>query len=660
MFSRIECLPVKFCLIFAALVFTVTNVRGQPVVSDIPDQIIEQGYAFNSFDLDNYLAENDGDEVVWNIEFLAPVQTDTIPDWQVNPSDYQYTMTVTASVISRGDSAADGSNMLAAFAGSEVRGVVQPFEFFGTWIHFLTVYSNQNGEIITFRFFDNNVMLNLPVFEALTFNSDDAYGDVLNPYILQAGHLLFNLDYENVVTIDIVEDNWIGSREIRFIVSDMSTENDYADSTTATFAIIPSNGINDAPVASDDFYAIDEDDTLTVNRFQGLLANDYDLENDPLVAVLIENPTDGSLTLNADGSFIYTPDANFNGSDSFLYVADDGAENSTITTVAITIYPIDDAPLAREDFYNVDEDDTLSITAAGGLLANDIDFDNDPLTAILVGNTLNGSINLNPDGSFLYIPVANFYGIDIFSYRAYDGIYFSDTVSVQIDVNPINDAPIANDDAYNIAEDDSLEIDLDNGLLANDSDVDNSQLTVVLVTDPTDGLLDLSDDGSFTYIPDADFFGTDVFTYLAYDGTDYSDTALVIITVNSGNDPPTANDDTYNLDEDQVLTVTEANGVLSNDTDVENDSLAAIIISDPVYGSLTLNSDGSFIYIPAADFNGTDSFTYEADDGLNESDPATVTLNVNPINDAPILEDFPNIEFYLGQFYTFILADYVI
>jgi len=108
--------------------------------------------------------------------------------------------------------------------------------------------------------------------------------------------------------------------------------------------------------------------------------------------------------------------------------------------------------------------------------------------------------------------------------------------------------------------------------------------------------------------------------------------------VDASNSAPVAVNDAYSVDEDGTLTVTPpppGNGVLKNDTDADGDPLTAVKLSDPANGSVTLNSNGSFTYTPAADFNGSDSFTYQANDGLANSNTATVTITVNPVNDAP-------------------------
>ena len=395
------------------------------------------------------------------------------------------------------------------------------------------------------------------------------------------------------------------------------------------------NPINDPPVATDDAYTTDEDIAL-VRVAPGVLGNDTDPDGDTLTAVLVGDVTSGTLTLTADGSFSYIPNANYNGSDSFTYVTNDGTTDSNLATVSITINPVNDPPVATDDAYTTDEDVTLNI-AASGVLGNDTDPESDPLTAALLTDVTSGSLTLSADGSFDYIPNADFNGTDSFTYEARDGNGGATPGTVTITVNPINDPPVATDDAYTTDEDIAL-VRVAPGVLGNDTDPDGDTLTAVLVGDVTSGTLTLTADGSFSYIPNANYNGSDSFTYVTNDGTTDSNLATVSITINPVNDPPVATDDAYTTDEDVTLNIA-ASGVLGNDTDPESDPLTAALLTDVTSGSLTLSADGSFDYIPNADFNGTDSFTYEARDGNGGATPGTVTITVNPINDPPVATD---------------------
>src|SRR5439155_766642 len=174
-------------------------------------------------------------------------------------------------------------------------------------------------------------------------------------------------------------------------------------------------------LASADSYATAQDTPLTVTAATGVLANDTDVDGDPLTAALATAPTKGTLALNANGSFTYTPNANVNGSDTFTYRASDATLTSPLATVTIAITPVNDAPVATADSYATAEDTPLTVAAATGVLANDTDVDGDPLTAVLATAPAKGTLALNANGSFTYTPNANVNGSDTFTYRASDG-----------------------------------------------------------------------------------------------------------------------------------------------------------------------------------------------------------------------------------------------
>lgn len=191
------------------------------------------------------------------------------------------------------------------------------------------------------------------------------------------------------------------------------------------------------PNAVDDAYNVAEGDVLEViDADDGVLDNDTDDEGDPLTAALDDGPSHGSLELNPDGTFIYTPDEDFFGTDQFTYLANDGFFDSTPATVTITVTGVDDLPVAQDDRYGVLKDGVLTVNVADGVLANDIDLDQDGLTVTLasVQGPQHGDLQLSLDGSFVYTPDAGFGGVDTFTYRANDGTTDSNLAVVDIDV----------------------------------------------------------------------------------------------------------------------------------------------------------------------------------------------------------------------------------
>jgi VCBS repeat-containing protein len=210
------------------------------------------------------------------------------------------------------------------------------------------------------------------------------------------------------------------------------------------------------------------------------------------------------------------------------------------------------------------------------------------------------------------------------------------TVSATVDDNPSDNTAVAsivvqdnppvasNDGPYGTPFNTPITISAP-GVLGNDTDPNGDALTAVLVSGPAHGTLTLSADGSFTYTPAPGYTGSDSFTYKANDGTLDSNVATVSLTVS--NSPPVASNDSYSGPSDATLTVI-APGVLANDSDVDGDSLSAVLVSGPAHGTLTLNADGSFSYRPAPGYFGSDSFTYKANDGTFDSNVATVSLTI--------------------------------
>jgi VCBS repeat-containing protein len=330
-----------------------------------------------------------------------------------------------------------------------------------------------------------------------------------------------------------------------------------SNTTTVTVNVTP---VNDPPAAADDVYATNEDTPLTVStRALGVLGNDTDPEAPPqvLTAVLVTTTSHGSLTFNANGTFTYSPQPNFNGVDSFTYRASDGTVQSGVATATINVGPINDPPVARNDSYLTNEDVALTVSAPGVLL-NDSDIDNDinAATVTIVAQPASGTLSNVAAGGFRYTPNLNFNGTDTFTYRLNDGAANSNIATVSIIVQPLNDPPVAADDAYSTNEDTGLVVATRAaGVLGNDTDPEGTTLSAVLVTTTSHGTLALAGDGSFNYAPAPNFNGADSFTYRASDGSAQSNTATVTIAVRPANDPPIATDDTYTTSEDTSLTV---------------------------------------------------------------------------------------------------------
>jgi VCBS repeat-containing protein len=313
------------------------------------------------------------------------------------------------------------------------------------------------------------------------------------------------------------------------------------------------------------------------------------------------------------------------------------------------------APSAADDHLSVDEDVATTIPASL-LLSNDSDPDDDPLSVIGVGQPSHGALVPDGDGTFVYLPDADHHGDDAFTYTIADPSGARASALVHVDVNPLNDPPVASDDTVAGVEDTALDVPIQD-LLANDTDVDGDPLSLLVDSGPSHGTLSLQGDGSYRYDPDADHHGADSFTYVANDGAADSNVATVTIELDPVNDPPFAQDDGASTDEDTALTVAATAGVLANDADVDGDALivtevdgSAADVGQPIaLGSgawLTLNGDGSYLYDPGGAFQAlgaedgaSDTIVYRVSDGAGATDDATLTVSVAGVNDPPVAAD---------------------
>ncbi len=325
----------------------------------------------------------------------------------------------------------------------------------------------------------------------------------------------------------------------------------------------------------------------------------------------------------------YTPSSLYHGDETLTVMSNDlgNSNGSALTdtdTVDITVTAVEHAPVATPDSYTTDENVPIN---DGQVLSNDTDPDGDPLTAVLVSGPTNGLLTLHADGSFIYTPNLYFHGNDSFTYKANDGTLDSNVVTVSFLVRHVNQPPVGVDDFYTTPENQTLS----GNVVANDQDIDGNSLTAFLNDSQMHGTMTLHTDGTFVYTPDPDYHGTDSFTYFADDGSSFSQLTTVHINVLFVNHPPTAVNDTYGVVENQTL----SGNVLSNDTDVDGQTLQAFINDSPTHGNMTLHNDGTFVYSPTAGFLGTDSFTYVATDGQSFSNLATVTINVYAVPSAP-------------------------
>jgi VCBS repeat-containing protein len=299
---------------------------------------------------------------------------------------------------------------------------------------------------------------------------------------------------------------------------------------TATVTVTVSN-TQDLPTATDDAFNINEDTPTTLD----VLANDTD--PDPGTTLTITEVSDpdqgGMLTIGEDGKLLYTPLANFNGTETFTYTLSDGAGATDTATVTITVAPVNDPPPIANDAFNVPED---SVDFKLDVLQNDLTLSNpdgaETLKITGVGTTnAGGKIEIAEDKlSLVYTPAANAVGTETFTYTISDPDGATSTGTVTVTLTPVNDNPVLGADSFTVqrsSEDNEFDV------LANDDDVDDDTLTITAVgTTSNGGMVQIIDNGqNLSYTPAAGFVGTETFTYTVSDGKGGSATQTVTVTV---------------------------------------------------------------------------------------------------------------------------------
>jgi gliding motility-associated-like protein len=392
--------------------------------------------------------------------------------------------------------------------------------------------------------------------------------------------------------------------------------------------------VNDPPSVVDDVASTAEDSPVLIP----VLANDDDDRDpgggmDPGSVVVLVPPLHGSTSVSSGGVVTYTPDPGFAGVDSFRYEAcDAGAPLPALCGNALVVVTVsNESPVAVDDAATLDEDGS----AAVDVLANDTDPQNniDPATVSIL--TAPGSGTAVPDpvtGVVTYTPAANDNGTDFFEYRVCDLTGYCDQARVDLTIQPVNDPPVALNDAETTPED----VSVTTAVLFNDNDAADplgglDPASVVVIVPPLNGttaVLPLS--GEIVYTPDPDVNGSDTYTYrvcdLGHPLPAACDQAVVVVTVNPVDDPIVAVDDAATAGIGTALSVP----VLDNDLDPDGDlDPASVTVTEaPANGTAVPDGSGGVTYTPALAFFGLDTFTYRVCDANGNCDEARVVLTV--------------------------------
>ncbi len=449
------------------------------------------------------------------------------------------------------------------------------------------------------------------------------------------------------------------------------TVQDLAGQTDAASVMITVEGENDAPVTVASSWTISEDFTFSSGGVTGFDPDD----NDSITFIIVDGPSHAAF-FEFDpvlSTFIYTPEADFNGVDSFTFKTNDGRLDSNISTATINITPVNDAAMITGLAEGTIIEDAVPNTVSGDLDATDVDNTDDLFLVVAIGAaTLNGYGTYAVDATGVWTYTLDNGNTAVNALNPTETLSDSFTVytedgtarTVDITIEGVNDAPVAVDQMFTIGQNGTLDrISLDQ----TDGDAGDLLVDVLTVEDPNPksskqrfvdyeenesgdtfqparghGLLSNHDDGTFSFDTNGDyeFIGEgetfDVeFTYIVEDQAGETATATVTIAIEGENDAPTTRDATRTIQEDSPGLI---GGVVREDPD-DNDVLTVILIDGPAHAAFFEFDPvlASYTYVPEADFNGTDSFTYKANDGRVDSNISTVTFNVTPVNDAAVI-----------------------
>ncbi|EHY0929555.1 TPA: tandem-95 repeat protein, partial [Vibrio parahaemolyticus] len=452
--------------------------------------------------------------------------------------------------------------------------------------------------------------------EELLSNVDDEDKDTLSVENLIVdkgnGTLVDNGDGTWTFTPQIDDDT-----EVSFTF-DIIDDEDLVVSGSANLDILP---INDAPNAENDVITTEEDTAVTID----VLVNDSDVEGDALSIQSASVPSEQGSVDIVDGKLVFTPAENFNGEATITYIVTDG-DLTDEAKVSVTVTPVNDAPVAKDDIATTQEDTPVTID----VLPNDTDVDGDKLSIESASVPKEQGTVEVVNGKLVFTPAENFNGDAEITYTVTDGA-LTDRVTVNVTVNAVNDTPVVESSIADqtLAEDFTpYTINLNTAF----SDVDNVDGELSFSVSGNSNIQVAIVNGIATFTPTADWNGKEKITFTAKDPSGESVSQTVNFTV-----APVADivADKATVVEDTPTIIK----VLGNDTFEGDDQVVSLDTNNgPANGTVSVNPDGSVTYTPNDNYHGTDSFTYIVTSG-GVSESTTVSVDVTPVNDAPVAKD---------------------
>ncbi|EJO2025051.1 tandem-95 repeat protein [Vibrio parahaemolyticus] len=451
-------------------------------------------------------------------------------------------------------------------------------------------------------------------FASYTIDLNDAFKDsdsALNFSVSGNSNVLVSIE-NGIATISPTAD-WNGSETLTFTATDPSGE---SVSQTVNFTVAPV-----ADIVADKATVVE--DTPTIIK---VLGNDT-FEGDGKVVSLDTNngPANGTVSINPDGSVTYTPNDNYVGKDTFTYIVTSGGVSES-TTVEVNVTPVNDAPVAKDDIATTQEDTAVTIDVQ----PNDTDVDGDKLSIESASVPKEQGTVEVVNGKLVFTPTENFNGDAEIIYTVTDGA-LTDQATVKVTVNAVNDTPVVESNIADqaLAEDFTpYTIDLNTAF----SDVDNVDGELTFSVSGNSNIQVAIVNGIATITPTADWNGSETLTFTATDPSGESISQTVNFTV-----APVAD-----IVADKATVVEDTSTVikvLGNDTFEGDGKVVSLDTNNgPANGTVSVNPDGSVTYTPDDNYHGTDSFTYIVTSG-GVSESTTVSVDVTPVNDAPVAKD---------------------
>lgn len=612
--------------------FEILSLDDSPVISEIIDQVIEIGQEFESIDLTSYLTELDGDSVAWRFEFLHSEIPTEEPDWTIDASQYENSMTVTAQIRSLGNPAIGPDHILAAISeDGSVLGVSNGIEYLDDWLYFLTIYSDSSVEDVGLLFFDSEHQRILPILEDLTFGVNVTYGSPDEPYQVHAGPTLVFIDSTNHIQFQTIDPIWQYPEIIRITVQDQGTVFSYSSSQDVLLMMD-----NDSPTVSLNSPTIDEGSQFNPIDLRSVIMDNWSPYDSLSISIYDQNLF--VVEVINDTLFLSIEDSNWFGENIITFeIGDHHPYNPMVREIEIpfVVNNINDVPVITDIVDQmIDEDASLVLSLAG----DDLEGDSLSFTAEIIL----GEIVAEIEGDTLTVlPLANWNGSGLVQVTINDQNGGYDTTQFNVVVNPVNDPPMSIMDTVSGSEDEVLSI----MLSGSDVDTDDESLIFSLAAPPSHGILEM-DEASFSYNPELNWYGLDSFKYLIYDGYLYSDTGTVSIEILSINDVPVAklmNNEMTSMQSQRII----IDGSMSYDTD--NDSLSYTWEIDELFSIESEENAQIILNTPVLESESIFQIILTVSDGLLISLPDTLLLTVLDLTPNDILPSFTGTEINIGE-----------